>query len=348
MQELTAQVLAKPLRISYRKARQAVGRLLDGVPIWRRRLECLRQIHVLSGFFADDFNGIQSFEFTSVPNLQAEFNPRRRERSKGAGRTTPPEGITSRSLGCFLDPRNIYWMQCATQIPYPMKLNQRLYCWLVQPFPLRKGHLTLAAARRRLQDWRAVGVLELGRLIADIYLLAELLGSGFLIFFNGVDAGATIPSWFHLHVLPVGRLPIQNAASAAQRAAGDSAFPSVFRLDQPYWPLPAFRIAGPEDFVVSQIGSLASRWQVIAGDRATECISAVIEDGEVVFYYVPRDRGRKRATGFGGVVGAYECAAGIFVFDQDNDGRELIEGSKNGDSLWRILLDVRPEPVDQL
>lgn len=334
-------------RLHYRLLRHALQGLLDAIPHLPTRLGGLIRFHEFTGFVKDDLSRAEPFRFCHPGGsfLLALFNPWRRERFKGAGLKAPPDGIVSRFAGCFLASWNVFWQQSARQFPYVVQLNSRLYCWLVQPFPFGSGHCTLAAARRRPQDWRRSGLRALREMITDIYVLAEKLGSRYLTLFNGVDAGASIPAWFHLHVLlPAGWLPIQEAA----RAAGAPTSTSVFRIDRPFWPLLAYRVTGPCEYVVEQIVQLASKWETVAGGLATECISAVVEDRNVVFYYVPRQRDRNRPrSGFVGIVGAYESAAGVFIFTEDDEGRELRDGLKDFENLWQILTDVRPEFGDE-
>ncbi|HMC60561.1 MAG TPA: hypothetical protein VKJ01_15330 [Candidatus Solibacter sp.] len=343
---------------AYRRACRQLQRHLDRQPNLASALRELVLHQTLMGVVKDDHSSVECFLFHDrgcMLALRAEFNPRRKERFRGDGRTKLPDGVAFRSQGCFLDPYNIFLMQCGRQSPYALVLNGRKFNFWAQPFGFGRGHCTFTSALQEPQDWRKLGIPALERRMTDMYTLVERLGDAYCVLLNGEDAGASILDWYHQHVLLADNLKIRQAA---RNAAGGRAFPRVLRIDQPYWPLPVFRIAGSRRCVVAESVRLASRWQTIAGDRATECISMAIEEGRVVCYYVPRDRRRTRARGFAGVVGAYECAAGVFIFSEEDEGRRLreaerdeAEGGEAGKgfaSLWQILLEVRPEMAADL
>jgi hypothetical protein len=242
--------------------------------------------------------------------------------------------------GCPIVEENVGILQHGKQVPYPWCLNQRPYVFLEQPegFKFRQRHFTLASGRDENQQWRP-GASTLRARILDMYAAAAMLPS-YVLLWNGVGAGASIERRFHMHAVPKGELAIQQAAS---RMSSPDKWPSVLRLGREAWPLEAFRVSGPPEFVADEVLRLALAWDAQLGNRASESIAAFVQDGQVVCVYVPRDRAKECSEVFGTAVGAYEAAAGVFVFSSEEQCRSLIEGQMRFDDLWQILQDVRPE-----
>lgn len=296
------------------------------------------------GFVKDSLDRVSHFQFPSSSGegicFLADYNPARTMRFHGAGRKDPPAGVLPTNNGCYLDLDNMWW-QNGIQHAYPVELNGRKYNFLAQPFPLAPMHFTVAAATAMPQVWKGKDALK--KLLSDLYRLAVHLPD-YLILYNGEDAGASIRNWLHFHALiPFSSrqpLPIQQAARLAEDATRPS---GVLRISEPYYPIPAFRVRGSSlDEVVDGSADIILRWHALAGDRATESLSAMREGDCIAFYVVPRDRSFANAPGFAGAVGSYEAAAGVFVFGDDAEGEALQRQQIDFNYLWHILKAVRP------
>ncbi|MFN7937899.1 MAG: DUF4922 domain-containing protein [Bryobacteraceae bacterium] len=296
-------------------------------------LERLRDYHILNGYVRDELHFLKPQPLEDPHSgriLRAVYNPLRRERHKGGLAVDPPPGFHSIRGGCFLAPSNILWQQRGRQIPYPRRWDGRDYNFLLQPFPFAPMHFTVATDDFVPQDWRQdpAGLHHIVTVMRD---MASTLDDGFTVLYNGKGAGSSI-DWLHYHVLLTGSLPIQDAA----------------RLGNP-WPLPFHRIEGTVESMAASLQALTAAWQQRAGTRATECIAMVREQGQPVCYYIPRDRAKEYAgeQRFAGRVGAYE-SCGVFIFEQDEEGRALEQGRICFQTLWQILADVCPSTEEYL
>ena len=315
--------------------------LLDPLPSVESRLAGLNIYHGFKGHVNNRNNPL------SIPFEGQGMEFRAVCRSGRAGRLEPlrPPIEWDGDLaygGCVIAEENVVILQNGRQVPYRWPVNRRPYVFLEQPesFKFCRRHFTLASLRDEAQGWRPGASVFRARIL-DLHAAAAALPS-YVLLWNGVDAGASIPDRYHVHVVPRdGRtLAIQQAA---WRMTSLRSGPSVLRLSEEVWPLAAFRVTGPPEFVADEMLRLARGWSRAAGARATESVAAFVEDGHVVFIYVPRDRKRERSETFGAAVGAYEAAVGVFVFGSEEQCRRMTAGEMGFEKLWQILREVRPE-----
>ncbi len=122
-------------------------------------------------------------------NIVAQHNP---ERIRSSAAKTDADSIAARP--CFL---------CLENLPSEQKMIifQGKYLILTNPFPIFPLHLTLSNLEhtpQRIQDF-FTDMLELSR---------EL--TGFTLFYNGPECGASAPDHFHFQAGNRGLLPIEN------------------------------------------------------------------------------------------------------------------------------------------
>ena len=120
------------------------------------------------------------------------------------------------------------------------------------------------------------------------------------------------------------------------------------RIDEPHWPLPAYRITGSAEAMAGEVLKLARRSTDVAGDNATESIAMYVQEGAVVCIFVPRDRRREWVEEFGGNLGAFEAATGSLVFSDPERIAKLRDGEIGFDALWGMLAAARPGWSDDL
>jgi len=93
---------------------------------------------------------------------------------------------------------------CEGNLPSGQKgiLYRGDYLALCNPYPIFKMHFTIACI-----DHRPQGIMEhLDRFL----MLAEDVGPGFSIFYNGPQCGASAPDHLHFQACPCGELPIES------------------------------------------------------------------------------------------------------------------------------------------
>ncbi|MHB8090892.1 MAG: DUF4922 domain-containing protein [Syntrophales bacterium] len=128
--------------------------------------------------------------------VQIQCNPRRMVSS---GAKLDPESIKKRP--CFLCPQNLPAEQEAI-------LYRNNYNVLCNPAPIFPGHLTIAAIRHAPQS--------LSENLELLLLLADDLGPGMTVFYNGPRAGASAPDHLHFQAAPCGFMPIEKEALAPE------------------------------------------------------------------------------------------------------------------------------------
>jgi len=322
---------------------KALQEYLDSLPDLGARLSELNMYHRLTGHVWDTSAADEPVWLAARDRdltFAAYSRLDRKLRLEERGRSTLPD-ITPAYGGCPIVKPNLPWQQQGRQFAYTMPINQRPYAFLIQPqnFKFTDGHATMASDRDEPQDWRPRQSTLHWRIL-DMHAVTAMLRR-YVLLWNGAGAGVSIPERFHLHVVPkLDSLPIQQAARLMGLPSG---WPSVLRLTGAVWPVTAFRISGPPEFVASEVVRLAARWNHLAGERACESMAMFVEDEMVVCIYVPRDRKRERSNGFGSAVGAYEVAVGVFIFSDEKPGIALRERRIHFDDLWQILRDVQPE-----
>jgi len=317
---------------------------LDNLPLVTA-LAVLLQYHVLTGYSKqnpDDLRAFRCWRTDRRMSLVGYHIESRNDRLKIKEQKAPPEGVVPVADGCPLAVENQFWQQGADQFAYTRAHNGKWFNYLVQYRPFGAKHFTIASVHPEPQDWRP-SLDTLHRRMLDEHAIAAQLGC--LLLHNGDGAAASL-DWNHVHALAEpedGPLPIRQAV----RLAGDSRA-TVLRLDEPYWPLPAYRITGPAETVAGEVCTLAARCSRAGGASATESIAMYSDSGGVTCIFVPRDREREYSESFHGKLGAFETATGSLVFSDRETGAMLRDGRLGFDGLWSMLREARPEWSDDI
>jgi diadenosine tetraphosphate (Ap4A) HIT family hydrolase len=291
-----------------------------------------------------------------------QFNPRRADRSKGAGRNILPQGARTKSTpdnSCFLCVDNIRWQQKGVQQYYHFSINDRSYNALCNPFPFGPVHLTIASAEHEPQSWREPNInnrlSKIQRIVEDLYDIAKELPT-FVGFYNGVGSGATIPKHLHYHFfeVPYGQkaFPLQHAATKAEAEKRDDPNAPATALSRllvsdSFYPVTAFRLWGDRNEVISKTVNLAEEWDSLSGEYASANIISIQERNSVAMYFIPRNRFYSRSPGMSGIVGGLE-ALGEFVFCTEAENQAINEQKVDFGYMWRILQAVKPPGSQQI
>jgi len=314
--------------------RKGLGAALDG----------LRKHQVASGFIQDDLSEVLRFEFPSPGNdpafFSAQYNPARARRFGGRGVNQPPPGTRSINNNCFLCAENIEWQQRGAEVGYPLGGRSVAYTAWMNPFPLAVGHTVVAADEHIHQHWSQSGI-GLGELLTDLIGLADRL-PGWITFYNGVGAGASIETHLHYHALPrtpgLPRMPIEYAADRHRTGLSDGDVLSgaiatgVYPLDFAHW-------RGTPEQLLEPVGRWLDHWQRECGGGADTTANAIAvrhaDSPEIDVYFVPRVRSRSRAEGFDGVIGAFETMGEIICSTPDEKHR-----MQNGSVDYAAIADL--------
>jgi len=310
-------------------------------------LEGLRRHQVASGFIRDDLSEVQRFEFGHPDGggryFSAQYNPARARRFAGSGVRQPPPGCREVNDGCFLCAENIAWQQRGAEVGYRLPTGRLASTAWMNPFPLAAGHAVVATRDHIHQHWHDSG-LGLDTLIAALIELADDL-PGWITFYNGVGAGASIETHLHVHALPrtpgLAPMPIEQAAGRLRPADPDT--PLEQAIVRGLYPMDFVHWRGRAADLVERVPDWLRRWQ--HGRRhdteATANVMAVRDANRAMLdiYFVPRVRSRSRAEGFGGVIGAFE-AMGEIICSSPEEHRRIVSGDVDYHTIAGMLHSV--------
>jgi hypothetical protein len=249
--------------------------------------------------------------------------------------------------GCFLCDENIAWQQRALELGFDIAIDDAAYCCYANPFPLMPAHVTVATRFHVAQGWSEAdtqGSPTLHVLVSHLLTLAEQLPS-FVVFFNGPDAGASIPAHFHFQLFK--RIPAHDAFPLERsphrpHASGD-ADPTIKD-----YPITVACFDGPHDHIVER----ASRWMLtFASDYGNAAalsvnLMAMHTEGRLHLYVAPRHRAYSYAPGFAGLVGGLEIL-GELVLSTEQEKESLDLGHFNYENVSAVLAAVEPPAVSQ-
>ncbi len=328
--------------IAYTQMHDELAARLEAVRLERGLDSALRALEthqIGSGFIRDNLAEVQRYRFPrgdgSDDYFSAQYNPARARRFGGAGLRVPPQGETSRHAGCFLCRDNIWWQQQGAEIGYDLPLAGERYTAWMNPFPLAPGHTVIATREHIPQGWSGNGEALL-ELIADLIELAAAL-PGWIGFYNGVGAGASIPGHRHVHFLPrpadYGLMPLEVTMARDHR---DGLFARRYPMQLMHW-------HGKPRSVTDAAQSWIADWL----DRAGHCEQATANfivtassDGERIDgYFIPRHQAYSRAEGLDGVIGGFE-ALGEIVCSTPEEKARLDSGELDYQRIAGILGQV--------
>jgi len=286
-----------------------------------------------TGFIKDWLDDVErrTFHHPDDPGrfLRAQFNPKRALRFNGSGVTVPPAGVTAQNEGCFLCRANISWQQRGSQMGYEVQVgNTAYYAWM-NPFPLLPTHVVIATESHTSQEWGFKYDPDRGRseLLSDLVALSARM-PGYIGFYNGVDAGASIPGHMHLHFCrrpdEESEFPLERAARVFENGEHDVGFLTSYPVAVAVW-------KGAPAKVVEAASSWVWQWTQMNRARLDGMTGNFIvtrdwtEDG-LSLYFVPRDRTKARVGGSRGLVGGLEIL-GEVVMSTPEERKLMDEGA---------------------
>jgi len=293
-----------------------------------------------TGFIRDELYNIKRLEVTHAGHsLYAQFNPRRLKRFTHPNISTLPEGEVSVNGNCVLCLENIRWQQLGKEFGYPIPGMTRSYTALMNPFPLLPLHVIVTSTSHQSQEWEfhPNGTLPLEHLLTDLVRLGQRL-PGFVGFYNGVNAGASIPAHRHYQFgkRPEGidRFPLELAPRKFEPSTRTGVV-TDYPLEVAVW-------RGQASFVIDTSGNWIRAW----ADRnradlqnlsANLVVTADSNTGEINLYFVPRDRRRKKSPYLSGIAGGLEVM-GEIVLSSEAEG-EAFEGRLIDFNMLRQIYD---------
>lgn len=302
--------------------------------------------HVRSGFIKDQFEEIARYTFyhpdDSSRFFRVQHNQKRALRLKGSGIKIPPDGIEIQNNGCFLCRDNVAWQQQGNEIGYEIQVDGDSYYAWMNPFPLLPTHVVIASKEHRSQEWALHddGQLDTTRMLHCLVDLASRL-PGYIGFYNGVGAGASIPGHMHLHFCrrPEGEpdFPLEQKAREQSNADGKAMIVKDYPLAVAVW-------RGSSQEVVQQAAEWLSHWakgnhehlNILSANFIATMDSAT---NEVTLYFTPRERNRTWSGGGSQLIGGLEVL-GEFVYTIEEEQQLLKEGVVEYSALEKILADI--------
>ncbi len=292
-----------------------------------------------TGFIRDALDSVERFILPSPSGrrhyFSVQYNPARARRFAGAGLRLPPENVESINQGCFLCAENIWWQQQGTELGFDLPLADSRYTIWMNPFPLAPDHCIAAAHEHIPQCWGG-NSKALSTIIKDLLEFSSKL-PGWICFYNGAGAGASILGHLHYHLLPrppgYGRLPLELAI---QRHDIDGLVEDVYPLSFMHW-------HDDHSVKMDDIEPWIEDWQARVGEpeHATANVIAITtEDGSRQdCFFIPRHKARSRAEGLAGIVGGFETL-GEIVCSSEEDHKRLQAGEITYATIADMLRQV--------
>ncbi|HIJ83547.1 MAG: hypothetical protein HW380_3293 [Magnetococcales bacterium] len=319
-------------------------------------VEALKMEQLDRGFIQDDLSGVIKYRMIKDKDPEhyfiVQYNPRRAQRFSGAGRQTPPSGSAASHGGCFLCRDNIRWQQRGIEYGYDVHIDspggQRHYIIWVNPFPLMPNHITVATSSHRPQAWLLPNT-EMGGWVTRMdeigHDFLSILGQmpGYLGFYNGDGAGATIPHHFHFQFFK--RIEGQDGFPLERAARQGGECRSV---DGPWlvpgYPITAIHFRGTREQVETQLLEIVGKWEKMFSDPhgiTANLIGSLDAQDHTIFdlYFIPRDKTFNRGAGMVGVIAGLELL-GEIVYSTEEEKRSLDRGQVNYDFVERIIASV--------
>jgi hypothetical protein len=231
--------------------------------------------------------------------------------------------------GCFLCRDNIQWQQRGIELGYDLRTSSTSYITWTNPFPLMPTHVTIAKTEHEPQSWIG-NTLEESRQRIEAILrdFLEITGRlpGFIGFYNGEGAGATIPGHFHFQFFerPEGREPFPLEQAAAQATK-----PPVVLHGNRY-PITTLYFREDREAIVDRAATWGAAWtEVYENDPALSAnviamVDTTTRDAFHLFF-VPRNRHYSHAPGMIGLIGGLEVL-GELVFSSDTERQSVDMG----------------------
>ncbi len=316
-----------------------------------KTVEALYQNQKELGFVKDDLANLQRFQFPHPEDasryLSIQYNPNRLNRFSSARK--PPPGAIEMHKSCVLCRDNIGWQQNGKELGYDISINNTAYTVLMNPFPLMPVHALVVTREHIAQAWdrnnKDLDAFSIEKIIDDTIDLSSKL-PGYVVFYNGINAGASISAHFHLHVIKREndeyRFPIELAPRQKTTNAHQS-------LD---YPVHAWYWQGQKRDIIKRVNNWVKNW-LINNNKVQNRLSANIisslnnHSGEIEFYFIPRDQQRARSLDMQGIIGGLEVL-GELVFITDHEKTRIDNGEVTYKHIAKILSSTRPHDSIQI
>ena len=310
-------------------------------------LEALSNQQREQGFIQDDLPLVRRYRFAHpedpTRSFIAQYNPVRALRFEGAGSSTPPAGTGVKHDGCFLCRDNIEWQQSGVELGYEIDVDSTRYTAWMNPYPLMPLHCVIASNDHIPQAWCTNGAasicLSIEKILGDLVTLSERL-PGYVGFYNGTGAGASIPGHFHFQFF---KRPASDASFPLEVAARKSRITTHGTIDN--YPIPVVYWRGDPEEVVESASGWIRDWLVRNGHQVSSIsanILSTFDDAQkkVELFFVPRHHLRSQSPELSGMIGGIEVL-GEVIFSSDEEGQRLEVGKIDYHTLERILEAVR-------
>ena len=299
-----------------------------------------------SGFIKANLAAVERFSFRHPENssrfFRIQYNPLRALRFNEFGASSLPPGTSVRNEGCFLCRDNIRWQQQGTEMGYEIHMGETSYYAWMNPFPLLPSHVVIATREHTSQEWPVCekGNLDISDLLNDLVELAVRMPS-YVGFYNGVNAGASIPSHLHFQFF---KRPENEPEFPLERAARrhlENAEQGIFLK---HYPLAVAMWTGEPRTVLGQASEWIAGWagrnrHRIHGLTANFIVLSNNPSSGITLYFVPRDRAKCHGDGISGLIGGLDVL-GELVFSSKEDKELLDSGKINYFSLEKTLASV--------
>ena len=312
-------------------------------------LEALKHQQRDRGFIKDDLHSVRRYRFAD-PNdptrfFVVQYNPVRALRFGGAGRSTPPAGTRVKYDGCFLCRDNIEWQQSGAEMGYEIDVDSTRYIAWMNAYPLMPLHCVIASDDHIPQAWCANGAasrcLSIDKILKDLVALSQRL-PGYLGFYNGEGAGASIPGHFHFQFF---KRPESDASFPLEIAARKSGIETHGTIDD--YPIAVVHWRGDVEEVVESASRWIRDWTVENGHQASAISANIVstfDDAQrkLELFFTPRHQLRSQSPEMSGIIGGLEVL-GEVVFCSEEEGQRLEFGKVDYHTVERILAAVRFE-----
>jgi diadenosine tetraphosphate (Ap4A) HIT family hydrolase len=298
-----------------------------------------------AGFIQDALNDVERYNYVHPEfpfrYFQVQYNPRRALRFKGSGINLPPEEITSVNNGCFLCRENIQWQQQGKEMGYEIEVRGTDYYAFMNPFPLLPCHVVITTRDHVSQEWELhpEGKLSLESLVGNLVELA-LRMPGFIGFYNGINAGASIPG--HMHYQFCMR-PDEMTHFPLEQAERDFTHYDHTGIAKHY-PLAVAIWQGTAEQVVNECIDWVRHWAEHNAAHLDQLTSNLIvttdpQSLELSLYFAPRHRDRAKSAHMSGLIGGLEVL-GELVLSTEEERFAIEHGKLNYPEIVRIYDDV--------
>lgn len=225
-------------------------------------------------------------------------------------------------------------------------LGQRPHRVLANPYAFMPSALTIVAADHRPQGWNPMLETSSEAAYAVATEAAALAAAleGYLVIWNGIRAGASLPAHAHLSAF---ELPIGHGALAVAQVTAREQYRSGWYGQGGEYPMTFHFVRGEADDAAEWTAVAMREWDRLQEQAATGNLVATVTSAGTDMYYFPRNVRYPRAPWLAGALGALELC-GCFVLSTDWELEALRQGHINVRTLYAALRAVSPAKAAEL